>query len=312
MRKFILKTITLTTLLGLLLFLFLNVSTVIVKKRAFQNYNCESNTLFLNENESFDVLFLGISHGREFSRHKNHLRVENILNAKMINFSQGNATCGTNEQLFYLDYFYFKKNKTQKIFYILSPSMLFSESLPKASNTFDQEVFDVSFLYRYTQFESENKGARIMSYLQRKLHPFWLTKQPFSKEKMEIEINALDQNKVEEGQNMAFDGAVLKSQQFKKSVQSVEKTIQLAAKNRTEVVLIIPPALFGKWRGHQETFDFAEKMKLKYPNVDFFDGSETILDPQFYYDSHHLNTKGIELFTESYLKQLMKRDKNSL
>uniref|UniRef100_UPI00404A13CD hypothetical protein n=1 Tax=Flavobacterium sp. TaxID=239 RepID=UPI00404A13CD len=306
MRKFISKTLFLITLIASMIFIFLELSTVIVKNRAFENYNCESNTLFLESNQQFDVLLLGISHGREFSRHKNHLRVEKILNAKMINFSQGSATCGTNEQLFYVDYFYFKNNKTRKIVYILSPSLLFSEFLPQASNTFDQEVFDVQFLYRYTQFESENKGARIMSYLQRKLHPVWLLKKPITEESKLEEVDSLNKNTIELGQNMAFNGPVLNTEQFKKSIKSVEKTIKLAALHDSEVILVIPPALFGKWRGHQETLDFAKNMQTKHPNVTIFDGSETILDPQFFYDSHHLNTKGIELFTEKYLKKLVK------
>ena len=66
-------------------------------------------------------------------------------------------------------------------------------------------------------------------------------------------------------------------------------------------MLIIPPALFGKWKGHEETVEFCRIMNVKY-GVSFHDFSMSVLEPKLYYDHHHLNTNGVEYFTEKFLK----------
>ena len=294
------------SLLLALMFILLIISSAFVRSKGFNNYTTESNTLFLKENECFDILFMGISHARNFSRHKNHLRVENILKSKVVNLGQGSGACGVNEQLFYLDYFFYRGNTVSKIIYVLSPPMLFSPTLPIASNTFKYEMFEIPFLFRYLQFKSENKNARIIYYLQSKLHPRWLFRKPYTKESMNKQLDSLNIDVVMNGQNVAYGGTNLNLIQFNKSIKIVEETIKLAKNNNSEVILLIPPALFGKWRGHQETICFAELMKDKYSNVKIIDGSETILNPEYYYDNHHLNTDGIVLFTKNYLLPMLK------
>ena len=112
-----------------------------VASRNFQNHETESNLLFLGEDQEFDILLLGVSHARNFSRHKDNLRIENALGKTMCNLGQGKGACGINEQHFYLRHFYDKRNKANTLVYVLSPPLLFSETLPIASNTFDFEPF---------------------------------------------------------------------------------------------------------------------------------------------------------------------------
>ncbi|NCD41334.1 MAG: hypothetical protein EOL88_04505 [Bacteroidia bacterium] len=305
MKQFITKTFLILLSFLLIIFLLLIVSSTIVKDRGFSNYTSESNTLFLKKNQQYDILFMGISHARNFSRHKNHLRIEKILDSKIINIGQGGGACGANEQLFYLDYFFKMGNRSSKIIYVLSPPMLFSETLPIASNTFDNEVFDVSFFSNYLVFSSENKQGRIMSYLQSKFHPSWLFKKPFTQDSEDNVLTFLNKKLVDEGQNLAYGGSELNISRFHKASKIIEKTIRIAKEKNSEVILLIPPALFGKWRGHTETITFAKILEKKYPNVTIFDGSETVLKPEFYYDNHHLNTNGVIYFTENYLKKLM-------
>ena len=305
MKKFILNITSFILLFTSIVFLLLIISSAYIKSKGFNNYTTESNTLWMGNNDSYDLLFMGISHARNFSRNKNHLRIEKILDSKIANVAQGAGMCGVNEQLFYLDYFYYKGNKASKIMYILSPPLLFSETLPIATNTFKYETFDISFLYRYFSFKGENKNARIMSYLQRKLNPKWLMSSPSTLESKDKKLDSLDLNTVKKGQNMAYTGSDLNFTRFNKTSKKIEETVKLAAKNNSDVIFIIPPALFGKWRGHQETYDFAVSLQNKYPNVKLFDGSEKVLTPQLDFDNHHLNTKGIVFFTEKYLKPLI-------
>jgi hypothetical protein len=305
MNKFIIKTVLISLSFVLIILIGLMISTEIVKKRHFNNYNTESNTLFLESNNQYEVMFMGISHARNFSRHKNHLKMEAILNSKIVNIGQGSGACGVNEQLFYFNYFLKKGNSTSKIIYVLSPPMLFSETLPIASNTFDNEAFEMQFFIDYLRFKSENKSERIISYLQRKLHPYWLFKQPQTLDNLKSKLDSLDIAAVQEGQDFAYSGKELNTVRFVKATKAVEEVIAISEKNNIEVVLLVPPALFGKWKGHDETLGFAKEMKKKHPNVKVLDGSETVLEPRFYYDNHHLNTAGIVYFTKFFLQPVL-------
>jgi hypothetical protein len=306
MKKFLIKIILIIISLPLISVMLLMITSTFVKGKGFDNYTTDSNTLFLGDNKNYDILFMGISHARNFSRHKNHLRVETILNSSMVNIAQGDGACGVNEQFYYLDYFYYKGNKVSKIVYILSPPMLFSETLPYASNTFKHEAFEIPFLYRYLSFDSENKKERIMTYLQYKLSPLWVFKKPKTLESKSQKLDSLDKNAVVEGQRVAYRGESLNYQQFDKSAKIVEETIKFSIENNIKVVLVLPPALFGKWKGHEETYDFVKSMKNKYDDILIFDGSETVLNPNLYYDNHHLNSDGVTYFTNKYLKPLLK------
>ena len=303
MKQFIKRTILYVLLLSSLLFCLLAVSSFVVKERHFQNYETESNLLVWNKNEQFDILFMGISHARNFSRHKNHLRLEAILNKTIINIGQGGGKCGINEQLFYLDYFYRKGNTASTVVYVISPPLFFSETLPIASNTFDLEPFELNFFLNYVLFKTENKQQRLSSYLRSKLTFDWLLYQPISTDSIKEKLDSIDTNMVVAAQQMIYKDT-LQLHRFYNSTNRVEETIRLALRNDANVILVIPPALFGKWQGHQNVEEFAKQMQ-KLHGVEYYDFSESVLLPEYYYDHHHLNTNGVVYFTRSFLKRIL-------
>ena len=295
---------------GLYLFLLLIVFiillkgiSIIVEKRDFANHETESNLLIIEKEKQYDVVMMGISHARNFSRHNNHNRVESILNKEILNLGQGNGACGINEQQFYLDYFYSKKNKASKVVFFISPPLLFSETLPVASNTFDYEPFKIDFFFKYLSFPSENKTERIFSYLQSKFSSSWVKHHPESSEAKLEKLDSLDISVAKAGQNSAYNDTE-SFERFEKSCSQLKKTIQLALKNQSEVVLIVPPALFGKWKGHQYLTNIAENIAQQ-EKVQFYDFSEAVFIPAYYYDHHHLNTEGVIYFTEKFLKPVI-------
>lgn len=303
-RKFIIKIVIFSLVTLIMLLSFLLVSSEIVKNRNFKNSETESNTLFLKQNKNYDILFLGISHARNFSRHHNHEKVEKWLNKSIVNLAQGEGKCGLNEQLFYLDYFYNQKNKVDTIIYVLTPPLFTNKKLPIASNTFDNEIFDLIFLYNYTTFKSENKYERIVQYAQSKLSKNWISKMPDKKFAVTDSLTHLNLKEVKKGMKLA-SSQKFNQKQFDLSCTIIEKTILKAKQNNSVVMFIIPPALFGKWNENQQVVDFAKKMKLKY-NIKWGDFSEAILEPKYYYDHHHLNTKGVAYFTKKYLINFLK------
>jgi len=285
-----------------ILTIVLLITSKYVNDKNFKNSQTESNTLIIKSNHKYDLMFIGISHARTFSRWGNHEIVEKILNKKIINIGQGSGICGINEQLFYLQYFYSNGNKVDTIALVLSPPMLTSEELAIASNTFNLEVFDLNFLYQYLMFDSENKYQRIIEYSQSKLKSKWIHLMPDHKIGKIDSLIKIDKVKVD--QILLARQKNINMQRFKKSCYQVEKIIKLAERNNSKVVFMIPPALFGKWPGHNQTCDFAKKMKIKY-KINFYDFSESVFKPEYYSDHHHLNTKGVKYFTNIYLKPVI-------
>jgi hypothetical protein len=304
-KRFVFKVLCVgVVFLGILIIVLLSTSSY-VDKKGFKNSQTESNTLIIKSDRKYDLMFMGISHARNFSRYGNHEMVEKILNKKIINIGQGGGSCGINEQFFYLDYFYSKGNKVNTVFFILTPPMLTSEKLPISSNTFDLELFDLSFFSRYLLFDSENKYERIIEYSQSKLQSEWTDLKPDYTIGKKDSLVGIDKLEVEKGILLAR-GEKINMERFNKSCHQIERIIELGKKNNSKVVLIIPPALFGKWPENNLAVNFAKEMKRD-KNVDFYDFSESVLEPRYYYDHHHLNTKGVEYFTNIYLKPLLCR-----
>ncbi|HPI09992.1 MAG TPA: hypothetical protein PLK63_03080 [Catalimonadaceae bacterium] len=304
MKRLISLVLVFAVSLVILILLVVEATSYWVDRRNFKNSETESNLLVMRNDSSYDLVFLGISHARNFSRHRNHERIESILNQKILNMGQGGGICGPNEQLFYLQYFYSQGNKAKKIVYVLSPPFMFSVSLPIASNTFNYEPFRIPFVWQYLNFPAENRSERLMSMIQFKLTPTWINHIPFSYPIGTSRLEKLDSATVAKGQELAFNSGSEDMKRFAFSADILQQTIDLARSHGTEVVLFIPPALFGKWRGHEITKKFGEKVALQ-KGVSFYDFSETEFDPKFYYDHHHLNTYGVVHFTEKFLKPVL-------
>jgi len=303
MKKYLVQVFVFSVILIVAFVLIIISSTLIVKSRGFKNYETDSNTLIISENKKYDIMFSGISHARNFSRYKNHLRLETILKKSIINIGQGSNMCGISEQYFYLKYFYSKNNTVDKLIYVLTPPLMYSETLPVVSTTFRKEAFEVSFLHQYLLFDTENKWQRIFNYLRSKMHPAWLFHYPKSKAEMTMHMTQMDSLIYNDGFRAAYTKGI-NPERFQKSSKVIEEEINFSIENNIKFIIIIPPALFGRWPGHQNVALFAQKMKEKY-QIDYYDLSESVLDPKYYYDHHHLNTKGVVFFTENYLKDIL-------
>jgi hypothetical protein len=303
MRRFILNiTLYFLGLFGIAA-IALYISSAVVESRDFQIYEGESNLFFIDKEQEYDLLFMGISHARNFSRSKNHIRLERTLNKRILNIGIGEGKCGVNEQHFYLKYFYQTNNKAGKLIYVLSPPMFFSKTLPVASNTFDAEPFKTGFFLRYLFYPAQNKRERILSYIRSKFSKEWFEYRPWSLNANEAILDSIDWKAVGEGEKIVY-GDSLDLRPFNESAEQVERSIELALKNRTEVLLIITPAIFGKWKGHNEVVEFGQRMALK-QGVSFYDFSEVMTNPVYYSDHHHLNSRGIDFFTREYLSALV-------
>lgn len=304
MKRFLTKILILFFIVWILSILSALILSIIVKNRNFNNSNTESNLLHLKKDQHYDVLIMGISHARNLARDGNHFRIEKILNKDIVNIGQGDAACGVNEQLFYLNYFYHKGNRADTVLYILSTPLLYADYLNKASNTFIKEPFTFDFLIQYIKFRSRNKIQRIQNYIFSKLDTRWIKMKPSLSRRNDHQLLILDSNEVSKGFDLAYlDG--IDSSIFRKNCQVIDATISFVQSRKSTIILILPPALFGKWKGHAEVLNFCQEMSKKY-GIQYYDFSECILEPKYYYDHHHLNTEGIELYGQKFLKPILR------
>ena len=306
MKKYLLNTaIFFMSFLALVITLAI-VSSNVVHRRGFNNWEVEGNLLMMKTDHAYDLLIMGISHARNFSRHKNHIRLEKILENEIINIGIGEGKCGANDQHFFLNYFYNKGNHAKKVLYIISPTLLNKGFINKASGTFALEPFKIDFFLQYLKYKADNKYERIFYYVKSKFSPNWLTLKPRSGKSQDFALEAIDSSQIREGLKLLLvEGE--RMDEFQRNCIKVEETIKLALSRKSEIIFFIPPALFGKWEGHYETMDFLEKMNEKY-GVKYYDFSESVLIPKYYYDHHHLNSEGVDYFAENYLKEILKSD----
>ena len=94
MSKLYTRLVLFPVLLLIFLISLVHIFSILVRARDFRIHETDSNTLVMKRNQHYDLLLSGASDARNFSRHKNHYRVEEILNLSIANIGQGAATCG--------------------------------------------------------------------------------------------------------------------------------------------------------------------------------------------------------------------------
>ena len=301
MRKFIFKITFFTFAIIILFFVLIFITSKIVKNRGFNNSQTESVLLVMKPKTHYDLMFIGNSHARNFSRHNNHERVEKILNKKIFNIGKSGGLCGNNEYLFYMNYCFSKNITADTIIHNIFSQMLYDNFTNKASNTFNDEPFSLNFLVHYVNYPyAQNRWQRLFYYLRSKISKKWLKTQPFSIKERNDSLLFIDSAAIEKGFKRAykdgFDTVV-----FIRNAKITEELIKTAQKNGSTIIFITTPTLFGDWPHHEDIVDFMGDMNKKY-GVKYYDFASCVKNPHLFYDHHHLNTKGIVYFTEKYLK----------
>jgi hypothetical protein len=304
MKKFIFQIIVFPLLFIAIIIGSIYLTSYIVKLRKFKINESDSNTMTMGKNNHYDFVLSGASHARNLSRHGNHYRVEKILNKHFSNIAQGENSCGVEEQYFYLKYFYELGNTTNEVVYFLSPPLLYSKTLPIASNTFNSECFSIKFLKSYINYDlTENKRQRIFEYIKSKLTWQWINLHAKDDSSMDGQLDRVDSAVVASGIAEYYN--INESQErFKKATMVVEEEIKYVLAHHSKFIIVFPPASFGRWPGNDQVIGFAKEMQKKY-GIEYYDFFESVMTPKYYYDHHHLNSAGVVYFTENFLKPIL-------
>src|SRR3989344_9671434 len=106
--------------------LYLLIAYYPVWRYDFSNGMTESSLLVIPEDGHFDMLFMGTSHSRVFSRSGNHERVENIMGRRLLNISKGGGHGGIVPEKLFLEMFFDRGNQAEEIVYFIDPWTFFS------------------------------------------------------------------------------------------------------------------------------------------------------------------------------------------
>jgi len=277
------------------------------ESKEYHNFDVEDNVIITPKNEHFNFVMLGLSHARNFSRHSNHQRVEEILDKKFINYGKGGGKGNIANQHVYLKYFLSRGNTTDHIVYVLSMPMFFAERLDENAFTYQYEKLEPLFFYQVLTGPDINKGEKLYTYVRSKFDKQWSEKYgPWSEKKRETTLEKFDTTQIIDGFKRAYVNG-LEFDTFEKNKELMRKTVELAKKNNIDITFIVTPSTFGEWPGHEHVMYFMGELKEEY-GTQIFDFSRVYLHQnEYFYDHHHLNSDGVVKFTREYLKPMLNK-----
>ena len=264
----------------------------------FKINEVESNLYFINENEQFDLVITGISHARNFSRQTNHAEMETILNKKVLNLGRGNGLTGMQGIQLYLDFFFEKENKTKEALFIATPPLLYGTYLDRNEAAFWDEPIRFDFSSFILKNGNSDKRWQLYQSFVKKTKPSWLSFKKYPNEPKLEQLEEIATLEIEKGMKLAYPEGKT-SEMLEENLFYFNKILKTCQKNNAKLKVVIPPAVFGKWPGHEAIIKELEQLK-KVDNFEIIDFSEVILEKEFYYDHHHLNAEGVKVFWKAY------------
>ncbi|WP_405576053.1 hypothetical protein [Winogradskyella sp. Asnod2-B02-A] len=301
MRKFLKKISLYGFVLVFGFYLGAYLLSIYVSSRDFDNSNTKNSVNIFPKKESYDFAFMGISHARIYSRGSNYKILQNLLDSSILNLAKGGGKCGLNDQVFYLKYYIDKDVHITNVILVLSPTLFLSSHLDSATNTFNDEPLDFDFYMKYLTYEAPNKYKRLFNFAKSKYNTkTWIALKPISDSRKTKIIDSIDHLKLKKMFKLYYPNGFDGINQNEKTLMRLKS---LCDQNKINLKIIIPPALFGEWPGHDLLTNTLLKNRFV-EKVDFYDFSNMIMEKKYYYDEHHLNSDGIEYFFKNISEKI--------
>jgi hypothetical protein len=263
--------------------------------------NTESNVLFMPESENFDVVILGSSHARSFSRKGNHERMEKITGKKIANLSKGHGAGGIKNQLLYLDYFLKEGNTAKSLVYFIDPFVFYNDKMDNNNFIYNNEPFDFSFATHIIQ--QGTRTETFVNYLKYKLKPYWWNYSPDTDTAETRYLTEVDSSKFDKRLAVMYSDG-MKNEIREEKIDYLRKVIHTGMKNKMKIMFVVPPTLLGKLPDHDNMMQSIQKL-VRDKGIPVHDYSTSVVEWQYYYDLDHLNTNGCNYFAEKYLKEIL-------
>lgn len=268
----------------------------------------ESNLYSIKENEQFDLTMIGISHARNFSRRANHKIMEDILQKKVMNLGRGGGLCGLQGQAIYLDFFFSEGNQSEEVLLVASPPLMYGQHLDIVNKALWDEPLRYDFFKYFLKNGGSQKHWQLFYYFRNKLRPSWLKFEKYPFREMTKELKKINPKAIKNGFKLAYPHGLNDTMLFE-NLQYLIQIIKTCSTQKSKLTLLIPPAAFDKWPGHDVLWKELLKLQKEH-NFQLIDHSEIFIDHStkvaktdqlhLFYDHHHLNTEGVKLYLREY------------
>lgn len=265
----------------------------------------ESNIFSVAPNSHYDLVLLGTSRSRVFSRDGNHQVMETILGRKVANLSKGGGG-GLMPAEIHLKHFFDRGNSTEHIIYLLDPWIFFA-AINNENNAFflRDEPFELSIFLHLLRERYPLK--RLSAYLQMIPDRDWQELSRYKEPGMAFrtlkKINAEKQEKAR-----AYYLKTYKDGDFARYSCYLEKIHNLARKNNCRLSFVLLPILMEDFPGAEKVDARLRKFTDKNRDVTYWNLISALQDQSLFYDHMHFNRTGITRFCENVLLPLISTD----
>lgn len=303
------KAFSLKVLLLLVIFLVLTYSSVMVLSWwPYRNYVPDgryttSKLVSMPENEAFDLLILGGSHGEVLTKGPAYDSVANILQQKFLNLSKGSGS-GIVPMAMFADYFFYKGNSTKEVVYIFDDQLLFTDLFNEKPLFLRTEPFNLKFFQ--LGLKHHIKESAMAEYYQYKFGITWLGIDPAYDAVKFYEQNALtgiDTHAVTlRLGNMYFDD--LDTAIVPHYEQLFIELLTGLQDRGIKVSIVVPPVLLGETPGKPYQDRLLKRLNDEY-HIPSLVLSDTMMDPALFADHDHLNANGTAIMLRQYVKPFL-------
>ena len=254
--------------------------------------------------QHYDVLVLGTSHGKSLSVNGNQQRVERILGRTMINLSKTGGA-GPLWAKIYLSLFYQYRNAADTIVYFIDPWVF-------AASDWNEDLCAVlmheePFRFRLLAKALVNRVSTkcLVPYVRAYLLGDWDFDRCDTRGADDHYLTGVDEFAVNERIGVLYPGDG--PREIKDAYwEDLSRVVQIGNRHGARTILILPPTLLGD-------MELMDELKRKLAvftrenDIQWYDYARAITDPALYTDHDHLNSRGIEVFAEHYVKPILER-----
>jgi hypothetical protein len=268
-----------------------------VTRQTFTNGTTESNLLMMPSGTDFDMVMLGSSHGRNFSRDGNHERVEEALQGRFCNLSLGNGG-GLVPALASLSVFYARRNSAAHVVYLIDAWVFNARVFNEAHGFAQTEPLALDLLYYLVQGGMDPSALR--DYLSSKLGLRWLRTNPRLVD-LKAPVQSIDPVSVELRLKVLYPEGV-DSVTVGRYTDVLRQVVRLADRHGSRVWLVRPPTLLGEEPGSAMLTKLLEGLRAQFPQVEVLDTSTGFTELSLFEDLDHLNSAGMEAYAAQVLR----------
>jgi len=299
MKKFLIKNIYFASILLVPLTSLLTIPSYYLFTTDYERGYYYSNLLYIQNNNNYDITFLGSSHAKMFEICDSWQLTENILNAKYINIADLGG--GVLNQQIFLNYFYSLGNKSHTVIYFIDPFMITSDYYDYVG-ALNKEPFKLDFLL--TMIKSDVDNRIVLPYLKTKMQLTHQWLQIFKCERRNEGLTMIDSLGIARRAYELSRTDVIDNNMLIKQTTVINTTINLIEKNNSNLIFIIPPTLIENELGYDELIAFLEKIK-KEKGINYYDYHTSIRDIRYFLDYDHLNQIGQKYFLKNHLTNVV-------